>query len=165
MERIFAPWRSGYVTEGVRPQGCVLCLALEAAEDPKSLVVHQGAHAFVVMNLYPYNAGHLMIAPRRHVGSLRAASGEELSEMMALARQAEGVLGEVYKPDGLNVGLNLGKAAGAGVADHIHLHVVPRWAGDTNFMTVTGDVRVIPEDPFQAGARLRPLFQRGGPGE
>jgi ATP adenylyltransferase len=117
------------------------------------------------MNLYPYNAGHLMIAPRRHVGSLGAATPEELSEMMALARRAEGVLGEVYKPDGMNVGLNLGKAAGAGVADHIHLHVVPRWAGDTNFMTVTGEVRVIPEDPFLASARLRPLFQRAAPPE
>ena len=160
MERMFAPWRGAYVTEGVRPAGCVFCLALEAADAPESLVVQAGERAFVVMNLFPYNAGHLMIAPRRHVGTLAGATPDELSEMMALAQRAEAVLGEAYRPDGLNVGLNLGKAAGAGVADHIHLHVVPRWVGDTNFITVTGDVRVIPEDPRQAAARLRPLFGR-----
>jgi ATP adenylyltransferase len=136
----------------------VFCLALESVGAPGSLVVHAGERAFVVMNLFPYNAGHLMIAPRRHVGTLAGATPDELSEMMALAQRAEAVLGEAYRPDGLNLGLNLGKAAGAGVADHIHLHVVPRWVGDTNFITVTGDVRVIPEDPAQAAARLRPLF-------
>jgi ATP adenylyltransferase len=157
---MFAPWRAAYVTEGVRPAGCVFCLALEERDRPESLVVHEGALTFVVMNLYPYNAGHLMVAPRRHVGSLGQADTEELAEMMALARHAEGILGELYKPDGINLGLNLGKAAGAGVADHIHLHVVPRWAGDTNFMTVAGGVRVIPEEPREACARLRPAFLR-----
>jgi ATP adenylyltransferase len=122
-------------------------------------VVHLGAQSFIVMNLFPYNGGHVMVAPRRHVGSLQAATAEELSDMMALARKLEGVMGEVYHPDGLNLGLNLGRSAGAGVADHIHLHVVPRWNGDTNFMTVTGDVRVISEDPRKACARLKPYFQ------
>ena len=147
------------MTAGAKEQGCVLCRALERSAASDSLVVHLGAQSFIVMNLFPYNGGHVMVAPRRHVGSLQAATAEELSDMMALARKLEGVMGEVYHPDGLNLGLNLGRSAGAGVADHIHLHVVPRWNGDTNFMTVTGDVRVISEDPRKACARLKPYFQ------
>jgi ATP adenylyltransferase len=123
-------------------------------------VVHTGELNFVVMNLFPYNGGHVMVAPRRHVGSLAAATLEELSEMMALARRLEEVLREVYRPDGINVGMNLGRPAGAGVADHIHMHVVPRWTGDTNFMTVVAGTRVIPEEPEQACLRLRPYFAR-----
>jgi ATP adenylyltransferase len=122
--------------------------------------VHIAALNFVVMNLYPYNSGHLMIAPHRHVASLTEATPEELGEMMELTRRLEGILLDVYHPDGVNVGMNLGKPAGAGVAGHIHLHVVPRWVGDTNFMTVVGGTRVIPEDPVAACARLRPYFSR-----
>jgi ATP adenylyltransferase len=158
MERLFAPWRGAYVTGGVHEPGCVLCRAIETADAPESLVVHMAAHNFVVMNLYPYNSGHLMIATRRHVGALSSATSEELAEMMSLARRAEAVLLEVYRPDGLNIGMNLGRPAGAGVTDHLHLHVVPRWTGDTNFMTVSGQTRVIPEDPREAGRRLRPRF-------
>jgi ATP adenylyltransferase len=138
----------------------VLCRSLDGAAEADSLVVHVAAHNFVVMNLYPYNAGHVMIAPRRHVGSLAEASAEERSEMMDLARLLERVLAEAYTPDGINLGMNLGKAAGAGVADHIHMHVVPRWAGDTNFMTTVGGTRVIPEDPAEACVRLRALLQK-----
>jgi ATP adenylyltransferase len=154
-ERIWSPWRKAYVTAGAREAGCVLCRALEHAADPDSLVVQVAALNFVVMNLYPYNAGHVMIAPRRHLGSLAEATSEELSEMMALARRLESVMARVYTPDGINLGLNLGKAAGAGVADHIHLHMLPRWMGDTNFMTTVGGTRVIPEDPVEACARLK----------
>jgi ATP adenylyltransferase len=154
-ERIWSPWRKAYVTAGAREPGCVLCRALEQAADPDSLVVQVAALSFVVMNLYPYNAGHVMIAPRRHLGSLAEATSEELSEMMALARRLESVMARVYTPDGINLGLNLGKAAGAGVADHIHLHMLPRWVGDTNFMTTVGGTRVIPEDPVEACARLK----------
>jgi ATP adenylyltransferase len=154
-ERIWSPWRQAYVTAGAKEPGCVLCRALEHASDPGSLVVQVAALNFVVMNLYPYNAGHVMIAPRRHLGSLAEATSEELSEMMALARRLESVMARVYTPDGINLGLNLGKAAGAGVADHIHLHMLPRWAGDTNFMTTVGGTRVIPEDPVEACARLK----------
>jgi len=146
------------VTEGVRTAACVMCDALLRAGSDDSLVVHVGALNFVVMNLYPYNSGHVMVAPRRHVGSLQAATPEELAEMMALARRLEEVAKDVYHPDGANLGMNLGQPAGAGVADHIHLHFVPRWAGDTNFMTVAGDTRVIPEDPREACRRLRPYF-------
>ena len=140
--------------------GCVLCRCAEASDAPDSLVVHVGALSFIVMNLYPYNSGHVMVAPRRHVGRLADASEAELAEMMALTRRLEAVMAEVYRPDGMNVGMNLGRAAGAGVPDHIHLHVVPRWNGDTNYMTVAGGTRVIPEDPVAAAARLRAHFSR-----
>jgi ATP adenylyltransferase len=159
MEILWAPWRKKYVTAGAKEPGCVLCRALEAPDDPESLVVHVGERDFILMNRYPYNAGHVMIATRRHVATLNDAAPEELSEMMGLARRVEEVFREVYKPDGVNLGMNLGKPAGAGVADHIHLHAVPRWSGDTNFMSVTGGVRVIPEDPVEACARLRPYFK------
>ncbi len=140
--------------------GCVICNALASAGREGSLVVHEGALAFVVMNLYPYNSGHVMISPKRHVGSLGEATLDELNEVMALARRAEGVFHEVYRPDGVNVGMNLGRSAGAGVLGHIHLHVVPRWTGDTNFMTVVGTTRVVPEDPVAAAVRLRPYFAK-----
>jgi len=158
MERLFTPWRREYVTSAAKAQGCVLCTA--AHGDDERLVVHRGRTNFVVMNLYPYGAGHVMVAPGRHVGRLADAEPEELSEMMALARQTEQAFEAVYHPDGINVGMNLGRAAGAGVADHIHLHLVPRWNGDTNFMTVVGETRVIPEDPAEACLRLRPHFAR-----
>jgi ATP adenylyltransferase len=160
MDTIWSPWRRAYVSSGARDPQCVLCRSLERASEKDSLVVHAGAHNFVVMNLYPYNAGHVMIAPRRHIGSLSEASPEELSDMMGLARRMEQVLAEAYTPDGINLGMNLGKAAGAGIADHIHLHVVPRWVGDTNFMTTVGGTRVIPEDPAEACVRLRALLQK-----
>ncbi|HVR69591.1 MAG TPA: HIT domain-containing protein [Vicinamibacteria bacterium] len=137
---------------------CVLCRALGSAGEEDSLLVHAAALSFVVMNLYPYNSGHVMVAPRRHVGNLAGATPDELAEMMDLARRLETVMGEVYRPDGLNLGMNLGRAAGAGVPDHLHLHVVPRWNGDTNYMTVAGQTRVIPEDPVEAAARLRAAF-------
>ena len=147
------------MSSGVDEPGCVLCRALAAADADDSLVVHVAPLSFVVMNLYPYNAGHVMVSPKRHVASLGAASEAELAEMMALARRVEAALGEAYRPQGLNLGMNLGKPAGAGVADHIHLHVVPRWAGDTNFMTVVGETRVIPEEPVAACRRLRGYFR------
>ena len=158
MQHIRTPWRHAYVTTVDKVEGCVMCTALEAAQAPESLVVHVAASCFVVMNLYPYNSGHVMVAPRRHVARLGDATPEELSEMMALARRLEQQLGRLYAPDGFNVGMNLGRVAGAGVTGHIHLHVVPRWAGDTNFMSVLGETRVIPEDPLQACRRLREQF-------
>jgi ATP adenylyltransferase len=148
-----------YVTTADRVPGCVLCRAREGADGAERLVVHRGTHNFVVMNLFPYNGGHVMVAPLRHVGSLAEAAVEELAEMMSLARKLETVFREVYRPDGINLGMNLGRPAGAGVADHIHMHLVPRWTGDTNFMTVVGGTRVIPEEPEQACLRLRPFFQ------
>jgi len=120
--------------------------------------VFEGVSAFVILNLYPYNNGHLMVVPYRHVPSLVALSPEELQELAVLAQRSEKVLGEAYDPHGINVGINLGKAGGAGVLDHLHVHLVPRWSGDTNFMTVVGETRVLPEDLSQTAARLRPFF-------
>jgi ATP adenylyltransferase len=160
VERLFTPWRLTYVTAADRTPGCVLCQALGGAEGADRLVVHTGELNFVVMNLFPYCGGHVMVAPRRHVGSLAEATLEELAEMMALARRLEAVFREEYHPHGINVGMNLGRSAGAGVADHIHLHLVPRWTGDTSFMTVVSGTRVIPEEPEQACRRLRPYFAR-----
>ena len=154
MERLFTPWRMAYVTTADKAIGCVLCQAVAAGR----LVVHATERSFVLMNLFPYNGGHVMVAPRRHVGSLGEATPEELTEMISLARRLEAVFREVYRPDGINLGMNLGRPAGAGVADHIHMHLVPRWIGDTNFMTVVSGTRVIPEDPEQACLRLRPYF-------
>jgi ATP adenylyltransferase len=128
---------------------------------PERLVLYLSSLNVVVMNLYPYNGGHLMVAPRRHVGTLGEATPEELCDMMSLARRVEEAFRAVYKPDGINLGMNLGRSAGAGVADHIHLHLVPRWNGDTNFMTVVGEVRVVPEEPGQALQKLRPFFEAG----
>jgi ATP adenylyltransferase len=160
MERLITPWRRDYVTSGAQKPGCVLCRAAEGEDGSDRLVVHRGDANFVVMNLYPYGAGHVMVAPRRHLGRLADATPEELAEMMSLARELERVYAEVYRPDGINLGMNLGRAAGAGVADHIHLHLLPRWNGDTNFMTTIGETRVIPEDPAEACVRLRPHFAR-----
>jgi len=148
------------VTSKEKPQGCVLCAALQKAPAPESLVVHVAEHCFVVMNLYAYNSGHVMVSPRRHVGRLLDATPHELAEIMLLAQRLERVLGEAYKPEGMNIGMNLGRAAGAGVAEHIHMHLVPRWNGDTNFLSVVGETRVIPEDPREACLRLRGHFER-----
>jgi ATP adenylyltransferase len=147
------------VTGSNSAPGCIFCTAIHAAEQ-SPLVVHRGEACYVVLNLYPYNNGHLMVVPNRHVATLETATREELGELMALTRVAEMALREVYRPDGLNIGINLGKAAGAGVLDHLHVHLVPRWNGDTNFMSVVGEVRVLPEDLSQTAGRLRPAFER-----
>jgi ATP adenylyltransferase len=159
VERLWSPWRLAYVTATDRPGACIFCDALSVAA-PSSLVVFQAPLAYVILNLYPYNNGHLMVVPRRHVGTLAVATPDELAELMALTRRAEMALTAAYEPHGLNVGINLGKAAGAGVLDHLHIHVVPRWNGDTNFMTAVGEVRVLPEQLEDSAARLRPLFER-----
>ena len=144
---------------GGEPDRCIFCHAL-AGGDAGSLMLFRGPSCFVILNLYPYNNGHLMVVPNRHVATLAEASAAELCELMALTRRSEIVLNEVYKPQGLNVGINLGRPAGAGIVDHLHVHIVPRWAGDTNFMTVVGDVRVLPEALEDTARRLRPVFEK-----
>ena len=141
------------------PTGCIFCEALGREADD-SLLLYRGRTCFVILNLYPYNNGHLMVVPNRHVAALAGAEPGELAELMALTRHAEIALTEAYRPQGLNVGMNLGRPAGAGVADHLHVHVVPRWNGDTNFMSVVGNVRVLPEELAATAARLRPIFER-----
>jgi ATP adenylyltransferase len=142
-------------------EGCVFCEAVAKAENAR-LVVYRGKTAFVILNMFPYNSGHLMVVPARHIATLGAASPAERAEMIELTSLAETALGEAYRPQGLNVGMNLGRAAGAGIVDHVHIHVVPRWNGDTNFVSVVGEVRVLPEDLDQSAARLRPVFERLG---
>lgn len=138
---------------------CIFCQVNDASVQAP-LVVFRGTRAFVILNLYPYNNGHLMVVPHRHIAALVEAQPEELIELIGLARRAEMALTEAYAPHGMNVGINLGRAAGAGVAGHLHIHLVPRWNGDTNFMTVVSDVRVLPETLDQTAARLLPIFAR-----
>jgi len=156
MDRLWTPWRLAYVTEAstVTP-GCIFCDAL-ARDEP--LIVHRGRAVFVILNKFPYNNGHLMVVPYRHVGWLADLTADERSEFMLLAQRAEIALAGAYHPHGFNFGVNLGKAAGAGVLDHLHLHVVPRWSGDTNFMSVVGETRVLPEELPQTAERLRAAF-------
>ena len=159
MDHLWSPWRLAYVTGGARSDGCVFCDA-QRDGDAESLIVFRGGAAFVILNLFPYNNGHLMVVPNRHIGSLAAATREELCEMTELTQRAEVALTEAFQPHGLNVGINLGKPAGAGILDHLHIHVVPRWNGDTNFMTIVGQTRVLPEELPQTAERLRPIFAR-----
>ena len=161
MQRLWSPWRLPYVSGANGPQDCIFCSALTSSEEG-SLVIFRGSFAFVIINRFPYNTGHLMIAPHRHVATLSALTRDELSEIMVLTQRAEIALTEAYRPEGMNVGVNLGRPAGAGVVDHVHVHIVPRWSGDTNFMTVVGEVRVLPETLEATAARLLPLFERLG---
>jgi len=147
------------VTGTGESQHCIFCDARDRGGD-EPLVLAAGEHCFVILNLYPYNSGHLMVVPRRHVGALAALTVPEACEVMLFTRHAETVLNEVYQPQGINVGINLGRPAGAGIVDHVHVHLVPRWTGDTNFMSVVGNVRVLPEEVHQSAERLRPAFAR-----
>ena len=153
MERLWAPWRLEYVGKADEQEGCVFCRAAEA-DDETGLVVHRGSDSFALLNKFPYSSGHLMVAPYRHVGEFADVEDAEALEMHRLAAQGMGALAAVYGPQGYNVGWNLGRIAGAGVVDHVHLHLVPRWAGDTNFMPVLADVKVIPEHLVETRRRL-----------
>ncbi len=146
------------MTGGTKKGGCVFCNAIEDADHPDSLIVHQAKHNFVLLNRYPYNIGHIMIAPYKHLSNPLEVDPETLEEMMLLFQRAMQALQTAYKPDGFNMGMNLGKCAGAGVEEHYHLHVVPRWNGDTSFMSTLAETRVIPEDFNVTLAKLKPLF-------
>jgi ATP adenylyltransferase len=158
MDHLWSPWRISYVTGTAKAADCVFCEAASGQDD--ALVVFRGASCFVILNKFPYNNGHLMVVPNRHIATVAEAGHDELSEMMVLARRAELALREAYAPHGLNMGINLGKPAGAGILDHLHMHVVPRWNGDTNFMTVVGETRVLPEELLVSAERLKPIFER-----
>jgi ATP adenylyltransferase len=149
---LWAPWRLEYIQQADEQEGCIFC------EPDESLVVAHGEQAFAILNKYPYASGHLMVAPVRHVGDFGELSDDEALEVHRLASTAIGVLAQAYAPQGYNVGWNLGRIAGAGIVDHVHLHVVPRWAGDTNFMPVLADVKVIPEALADTCRRLRELW-------
>jgi len=147
------------VVSANRSRDCIFCEVLTENSE-STLSLYQGETCFIQLNLYPYSPGHLMVVPKRHLPSLTSATVQERIEIITLTALAEVALTEVYAPQGLNVGINLGSAGGAGVVDHIHVHVVPRWSGDTNFMTVIGDTRVLPEELEQTAAKLRPVFKR-----
>ena len=144
MDRIWAPWRMGYI-EGVKPEGCVFCLEQSVEGDRERLVLHRSSFSFIIMNLYPYTNGHLMVIPCKHTSSLDDLDEAELLDFMKTLRLGRMLLERAFAPQGFNIGMNLGQAAGAGVADHLHFHIVPRWIGDSNYMTVTSETRVIPE--------------------
>ncbi|MGV8059625.1 MAG: HIT domain-containing protein [Smithellaceae bacterium] len=156
MDTIFAPWRMEYI-KGEKPEGCVFCKCSIRCDE---YVIYEGKSCFVMMNRYPYVSGHLMIIPLRHIAKIEELTEEERSEIFALLDTTVRVLKESMNPDGFNIGMNIGKAAGAGIEEHIHVHVIPRWEGDTNFMSVINDIRVIPEDMQTTATRLAPLFKK-----
>lgn len=158
MRYLTAPWRAAYVQTAGQSRGCVLCRAARARSEASVHILARGRHAFVLLNKYPYQTGHLMIAPLRHLASPEDASPALLAEMTSLLRRSLKALRTAYAPQGLNIGMNLGRSAGAGVADHFHLHVVPRWTGDANFMPIVGGAKVMIEDLDATYARLRPLL-------
>ena len=155
MKRLWAPWRMAYVGGSLPVTGCIFCTALAADDDPRHLVLLRSPGAFLILNAYPYTPGHLMAVLDRHVGTLGDARAEELAQMMRLVALATAALTAEYRAEGFNIGLNQGRVAGAGIEDHLHIHVVPRWHGDSNFMPVLGDVRVLPEALDATWERLR----------
>ena len=159
---MWSPWRMSYVSAdkdtGSDGSVCPFCDLPSRHDDARSYILYRGARAFVIMNLYPYNNGHLMVVPYAHVDALGALDEPTLTEMMTLAQRSQAVVGEAMRPQGFNLGINQGRAAGAGIADHIHMHVLPRWAGDTNFMPALGDVRVMPQHLDETYQLLRPGF-------
>ncbi|MFU8856465.1 MAG: HIT family protein [Deferrisomatales bacterium] len=159
---LWAPWRIEYI-RGPKGPGCPFCEALAARADRQHLVLHRGEHAFAILNRYPYTAGHLMVVPNRHVASIEDLEAPEVAELWAFAVRARTALEAVFRPDGYNLGLNLGPAAGAGIKEHLHVHVVPRWAGDTNFMPVLGSVRVISQHLAEIYESLAPCFLAAPP--
>jgi ATP adenylyltransferase len=145
MKRLWAPWRIEYILNS-KPSGCIFCLEEEREQDRENLVLHRTALSLVMLNRYPYTNGHLLVAPYRHAADLNALSGDEINDLFGLVRLSCSVLTSTAAPQGFNIGMNLGRAAGAGVEEHLHVHIVPRWNGDTNFMSVVADLRVMPEN-------------------
>ena len=158
-QRLWAPWRLDYI-RGEKPGGCIFCDKPAAGDDAENYVVHRGERCFVILNAFPYNNGHLMVTPYDHVGSVEQLEADVLAELMALTQRSLGALREVYGPEGFNLGINQGKIAGAGVEDHVHLHVVPRWDADNNFMPVIGDTRVLPQSLADSWDALHAVFAR-----
>jgi ATP adenylyltransferase len=161
MDYLWTPWRYRYIADAAKDAAgrCIFCEAIGAEDDARTFVVYRGEKCFVILNRYPYTSGHVMVVPYVHVGDLAAAEPAMLSEMMILAQKVETAQERTYHPEGFNIGMNLGRAAGAGITGHIHLHVLPRWAGDANFMTVVGETRVEPEDLATTFERMRKALE------
>ena len=163
MDFLFTPWRYAYVTTANNPGECLFCgfaqtNVARAQNDEQAMIVHRAQFCFVILNAFPYTSGHVMVVPYEHVDELQKLSPPAAQEMMALTQRLEGILRQLYHPDGLNLGMNLGKAAGAGIAGHIHMHILPRWSGDVNFMSAIGETRVLPEDLQTTYKRIRSKF-------
>ena len=153
---MWSPWRYDYLASaGKKSPSCVLCVEENRSHDAERLIVFRGSHNFIILNLFPYTSGHVMVAPYEHLDTIAVAKAEQLSEMMQLAQRCIGALQKLYRPEGFNIGMNLGQAAGAGIREHFHLHVVPRWVGDANFMSIVGETRVLPEELGQTYERLK----------
>ncbi len=164
MKQLWCPWRLQYIL-GPKPDACVFCLPEHTEEDEERLVLYRGARNFVIMNKFPYNNGHLMVTPYRHVMDICDLDREEAEEQMSLIRTCAGILRTRFSPQGINIGLNLGEAAGAGIREHMHFHLVPRWNGDSSFMAVMDEVRVVPEHLSSTYEALKPLFDAYAAGE
>ena len=159
MEFIWSPWRYDYLASGgQRPSSCIFCVGEDPSRDAERLIVFRGDQNFVILNLFPYTSGHLMIAPYEHLDTIADAKAVQTSEMMELAKRSLDALQKLYRPEGFNLGMNLGACAGAGVKDHFHLHVVPRWTGDANFMSTTGETRVLPEELKTTYHRMKAML-------
>ena len=154
MDYVWTPWRYAYISTAGKIEGCVFC-ELPKKNDEEALIVHRGEHCFIILNAFPYTSGHVMIIPHAHLDRLDKLPTDAAHEMMGLSQKMETVLRAVYRPDGINLGMNIGAAAGAGVAGHIHMHVLPRWVADSNFMTVVSETRVLPEDLKTTWKRLK----------
>jgi ATP adenylyltransferase len=159
MKRIWSPWRMEYIENHEHQEGCIFCNALAQPDNEQNLIIKRGKLAFVILNLYPYTSGHLMVAPMAHQPSLEFLDPDSRAEMMELVSQSIVVLKKVYNPEAFNLGANIGEAAGAGEPDHVHLHIVPRWAGDTNFLSAVGETRVLPEALEETYRRIKAGFQ------
>jgi len=158
MGNIWAPWRMEYILNK-KEEGCIFCTKPRESDDRGNYILYRGERIFVIMNKFPYNNGHLMVAPYKHTSDLHGLASDELLELMQLTQRGIGVISQAFRPEGFNIGINLGKVAGAGIEDHVHLHIVPRWSGDTNFMPVIGETKIIPQYLSDAYDQLYPLFQ------
>jgi len=158
MDHIWSPWRMEYIENHGKEGGCVFCSAAALEDGPENLIVHRGRHAFVILNRYPYTSGHVMIVPLRHEPDLEKLGAAERAELIELTSRSTGVLRQVYQTRAFNVGMNIGEAAGAGVKEHVHIHVVPRWVGDTNFMSTLASTRVLPETLADTWKRIQAGF-------
>lgn len=159
MQQLWAPWRLQYVINAGGDEGCIFCTKPKQDNDRDNLILYRSNQAFIIMNLYPYNNGHLMIVPYQHAQDLDGLADDLLTELITMTRKAQNIMKQVFAAQGFNIGINVGKAAGAGIDEHIHIHIVPRWAGDTNFMPVLGDIKVIPQHIWAAYDLLLPFFR------
>ena len=164
MKVLWAPWRMEYILDDEKGDGCIFCTGEDRSEDEHRLILYKGSLSMVMMNRFPYINGHLLVAPVRHVSGLDFLSDDETLDILLMVRKSIGILKKTMNPEGFNVGLNLGRVAGAGMEEHMHFHIVPRWNGDTNYMTVFGEVRVIPEHLQETFKKLRPSFDNLYPG-